>query len=270
MPTTNRIANATREENCFAVTAERKYYHVDQSFIKRSLRPSEWQTSPFLGTTHVPRLGTERILNEAASLKYIKENSDIPLPSLYACFEDDNSAYLITSYIDGVGMDSLTDDQKAIVTQELKEHIKTMHSLRSSKLGGVSGHTILPYRLLRKTPIDDWDLQMASNKEYVFCHNDLSQNNIIVDPDTLEIRAIVDWEYSGFFPEEFDAPYYKRLGPSVAINGEDDDTDQLMQFIKDQQVNINDPSNNLNFGLTSVVEDVGPMTQAALSRKISL
>lgn len=44
--------------------------------------------------------------------------------------------------------------------------------------------------------------------DLVFCHNDLSANNVIVDPDTLKIRAIVDWEYAGFFPAELEAPFY--------------------------------------------------------------
>jgi serine/threonine protein kinase len=236
MPITNKMANAQKEQNCFAVTAERKYYHVDKSFVKRSLRPNEWQISPFKGTIHVPRLGIERILNEAAALKYVKENSAIPVPTVHACFEDDNSAYLITNYVDGVSMSSLPDDQKEIVTQELKGYIQTLHSLRGPRLGGVSGHMILPYRVLQKTFRDDWSLHSSSNAEYAFCHNDLSQQNVIVDPETLKIAAIIDWEYAGFFPEEFDLPFYKRLGPSVAINGEEDDTDKFLGFIKDNQV----------------------------------
>jgi tRNA A-37 threonylcarbamoyl transferase component Bud32 len=60
----------------------------------------------FQGTIHVPRLGIERILNETAALRFIKENADIPIPTLYACFEDDNSAYIITSYVEGVSMSS--------------------------------------------------------------------------------------------------------------------------------------------------------------------
>jgi len=232
----NKMANAQREQGCFAITAERKYYHVDKTFIKRSLRPSEWQVSSSKGTIHVPRLGIERIINEGAALKYISENTTIPVPTLHACFEDDNSAYLITSYIDGVNMNSLTDSQRTIVVQELESHITTLHSLRGSRLGGVSGLFILPYRLLQKTLRDDWDFETPSTAEFVFCHNDLSQQNVIVDPITLKINAIIDWEYAGFFPREFDLPFYNRLGPSVAINGEKDDTDQLMQVIKTLQV----------------------------------
>ncbi|KAF1951085.1 kinase-like protein [Byssothecium circinans] len=229
------MANTRKEENCFAVTAERKYYHANNSFIKRSLRPSEWQVSPFKGTIHVPRLGVERILNEAAALTYVKENTNIPVPTLHACFEDDNAAYIVTSYVDGVSMSALTDDQKAIVTKELEGHIETLHSLRGARLGGPSGHVILPYRMLQKTFRDEWDLQTSSSAEYVFCHNDLLQQNVIVDPGTLKIAAIIDWEYAGFFPEEFERAFYKRLGPSVALEGEEDDTDRLLEFIKERQ-----------------------------------
>ncbi|KAI9707879.1 MAG: hypothetical protein M1820_004485 [Bogoriella megaspora] len=236
MVITNKQLNASREQHCFAISAERKYYHVGKTFIKRSLRPSEWQVSPFKGTIHVPRLGTERILNEAAALKYLKENTEIPVPTLHACFEDDNAAYLITSYIDGISMSDLTDDQKAIVKKELEGYMTTLHSLRSSTLGGVSGLVILPYRLLIKTVRDDWNFKKAPGAKYVFCHNDLSQQHVIVDPTTLKINAIIDWEYGGFFPEEFDVPFYERLGPSVAMEGEVDDTEKLLEFIIDQQV----------------------------------
>jgi serine/threonine protein kinase len=169
-------------------------------------------------------------------LKYIKEKSNIPVPTLHACFEDDNSAYLVTSYVDGVSMSSLTDKEKAVVTEELDGYIRTLHSLHACRLGGISGVPILPYRLLQKTFRDGWDFEVSSRAEYVFCYNDISQQNVIVDPKTLKIAAIIDWEYAGFFLEEFDIPFYKRLGPSVAINGKEDDTDKLMKFIKDHQV----------------------------------
>jgi serine/threonine protein kinase len=244
MVITNKMANAHREQDCIAITSERKYYHSGNTFIKRSLRPNEWQVSPHKGTIHVPRLGLERIFNEAAALKYIKENSDIPVPTLYACFEDDNAAYLVTSYVEGVSMNSLTDDQRAVVTEELEIHVATMHSLRGFALGGVSGLVILPYRLMRKTLRDDWELEPSSSTEYVFCHMDLSQQNVIVDPKSLKIAAIIDWEYAGYFPEEFEARFYKRLGPSIALDDEKDDTDHLMKFILDHQVISQEHANN--------------------------
>lgn len=69
-------------------------------------------------------------------------------------------------------------------------------------------------------------------KEYIFCHNDLSQQNIIVDPHSLKIRVIIDWEYVGFYPENFETHFYKRLGPSVAFQEEHDDAGELLEFLK--------------------------------------
>ena len=81
-PVTNQMLNARLEKGCIGVTTERKYYHVDNSWVKRSLRPSEWQTNPFAGTLLIPRFGNERILNEAACMRFIADKTDIPLPKL--------------------------------------------------------------------------------------------------------------------------------------------------------------------------------------------
>ena len=80
---------------------------------------------------------------------------------------------------------------------------------------------------------DGRPLEMRRREEHnlVFCHNDLSMNNVIVDPDTLKIKAIIDWEYAGFFPPEFESPFYKRLGPSIALADEVDDVKALMEVI---------------------------------------
>lgn len=70
--------------------------------------------------------------------------------------------------------------------------------------------------------------------DLVFCHNDLSMNNVIVDSKTLKIKAIVDWEYAGFFPPEFELPFYRRPGPSIALKDELDDVDALMDIMSKQ------------------------------------
>jgi len=60
--------------------------------------------------------------------------------------------------------------------------------------------------------------------------------NVIIDPISLKIRAIIDWEYAGFYPEYFDTRFYKRLGPSVALEGEKDDSEELLDFLNSYQV----------------------------------
>lgn len=216
-------------DGCIALTFERGYYHCDRLFIKRSLRPSEFRTSQ--RGLHVPRLGKERLQNEAETLRFIRRTTKIPVPTVYGAFEMDESFFLITEYIRGTSMSRLSEKQKDIVRGELCQHLATMRELRSNTIGGPSGLVIPPYRVMKCTDNDVWPARSSENTEYVFCHNDLSQPNIIVDPETLNIRAIIDWEYAGFFPRYFEAPFYERLGPSVPIDGENDDVNDLLKFL---------------------------------------
>ena len=226
-PEADSLASST------AMTAERAYYHCGNFFIKRSLRPSEYKTT-IRGTKHIPRLGKERLQNEAATLRFIRRVSNIPVPTLYGAFEVDDSFILITEHIDGVSMSSLSEDQKNVVYTEVEQHITTLRDIKSNKMGGPSGIVLPPYRVMRLSDKDKWpqkELKDDSGK-YVFCHNDFSQHNIIVDPRTLKIQAIIDWEYAGFFPEHFEFPFYKRRGPSIALEGEHDDSAELLQFME--------------------------------------
>ncbi|KAL4973060.1 hypothetical protein BDW66DRAFT_142947 [Aspergillus desertorum] len=83
-------------DGCIALTFERGYYHCDGFFIKRSLRPREFRTSQ--RGLHIPRLGKERLQNEAASLQFIRRKSNIPVPTVHAAFVVDDSSFLIIEY----------------------------------------------------------------------------------------------------------------------------------------------------------------------------
>ncbi|KAI9749319.1 MAG: COP9 signalosome (CSN) subunit, partial [Chaenotheca gracillima] len=200
------------------------------------LRDREWQTSPVSGRVHVPRQGRERLLNEAAAMSFIREHSNIPIPTLHCTFEDDGAIYLVMEYVEGVGMDELDDDQREVVKRELDIHLNTMRSLTSHSVGGPSGLVVPPYRVSLKTSTDAWDLRISDTEDLVFCHNDLSQQNVIVDPVSLKINAIIDWEYAGFYPDFFERRFFERLGPSVARDGEEDDSEKLLGFLESRSV----------------------------------
>jgi len=223
----------TLEEGCFGITFERKYYERSGTFIKRCLRPKEFRTG-YHGL-YVPRLRNERLKNEAASLRYVKEHTDIPVPVVYCDFEDDEAYYLITEYIPGINMADLEDEQKETVKAEVQRHLRTLRTLKSSRLGGPNGIVIPPYRVHDLTKQDVWTLRESDTEEYVFCHNDLSQHNILVDPATLKITGIIDWEYAGFWPQSFERHFFERKGPSAALDGESDDSQELLDFLKSQE-----------------------------------
>jgi hypothetical protein len=228
---TNKELNEEKEEGCFSITIERKYYQCDNnSFIKRSLRQKEWQTNT-RGAIVVPHMPKERLMNEAACLKYIRGATNIPVPTVYAAFEDDEAYYLITEYIEGVSMANLSEEEKTIVQREVEVHLATMKGLKSRRIGGPSGIVCPPCRVSSKAKNTTWSSKASGREHYVFCHNDLSQYNIIVNPATLKVSGIIDWEYAGFYPGFFEGHFYKRKGPSCAIAGETDDTNELLEFL---------------------------------------
>jgi serine/threonine protein kinase len=223
-----------QDPGCFATTFERKYYRRGDVFIKRTLRPKEFRVG-FRGL-HVPRLNKERLMNEAESLRFIRSKTNIPVPKVFCDFEDDGAYYLITEYIPGVNMSDLSDEGKDVVRKELYGHLTILKTLSSNCLGGPSGIVIAPHRVMRRTETDYWTLLPSNHDEYVFCHNDLSQHNVIVDPDTFKINAIIDREYAGFYPSRFEWPFFARLGPSSAVEGEEDDSYELLGFLNSRVV----------------------------------
>ena len=63
------------------------------------------------------------------------------------------------------------------------------------------------------------------------CYGDLGQHNVLVDPKTLKIAAIIDWEFGGFWPEWFEWPFWTRPGGSYVHGGEEDDTEHCREWL---------------------------------------
>ncbi|KAK8932717.1 hypothetical protein H634G_07036 [Metarhizium anisopliae BRIP 53293] len=233
-PPTNAELNRNREENCLQITTDMKYYRVGQTWIKRSLRPSEWQKED--GYMPIPLFSLERVLNEGACLRHLADKTNIPIPKLHACFEDDGAAYLITEYVEGVAMSWLDEGQREVVAKELRIHMKALSNLKHHIWGGPSGLVMPPYRIMQYSDGRSWKMKPRRENNLVFCHNDLSTNNVIVDPRTLKIKAIINWEYAGYYPQRFESAFFQRLGPSIALKGEVDDTEWLHDILSEERI----------------------------------
>jgi hypothetical protein len=46
----------------------------------------------------------------------------------------------------------------------------------------------------------NWKILPLEKPEYVFQHGDIAAQNIIMDPQTLQVKALIDWEFAGYFP----------------------------------------------------------------------
>lgn len=242
---TNKELNDRREPGCFAVLADKKYFHVGNWFMKRTLRQHEWQTAPNGVLIVPPTTYPQRWRTDAAVLRFLRQETNIPLPRTECTFEDDGAFYFQSEYVDGVGMNELKEEEKSIVMRELEEHVETLRGLRSDN-PGVPGQRLLcsPPRINS----NGWKLNSCwrpndEKGDYVFCHNDLGQHNVIVDPSTLRINAIIDWEFGGFWPEWFESKFWKRAGPSVALEGEEDDVQRCRDWLMTHCDEVVMPSN---------------------------
>lgn len=130
-----------------AQTSERAYHHHEIFFIKRSPQPEGYLTN-IQSETIIPHLGKERNQNEAAALHYIRNTTNIPVPSLYGAFEIDNFFMVIMEHINGIQMAKLSAEEKIIVTKEVEQHLAKLRSLKSDTIGGPSGLVIPPYRVM--------------------------------------------------------------------------------------------------------------------------
>ncbi|KAI9729882.1 MAG: hypothetical protein M1835_003601, partial [Candelina submexicana] len=185
----------------------------------------------YRGHVHVPYSNQQRLENEAASLRFINENTNIPVPSVLGAYEVDGSFYLWTELIRGTKMEDLSRQDQAVVIEEVKEHLQSMQNLRSKQIGGPTGIICPPIRVTDRLKRDVWPSKPAHPDDYVFCHNDLSQSNVIVDPATLKVAGIIDWEYAGYFPAYFESPFFLNSSPSGAQAKNMTDTDRLVKFL---------------------------------------
>lgn len=58
---------------------------------------------------------------------------------------------------------------------------------------------IPPYRVMAKVVLQEWKMKPRASEDLVFCHNDFSTHNVVVNPATLKVMAVLDWECFGFY-----------------------------------------------------------------------
>ncbi|RDB25105.1 hypothetical protein Hypma_007425 [Hypsizygus marmoreus] len=224
------------EEEALGISEQKKYYMFRNAkasvFIKRNLTPSEYGYN-VVGRLLIPYMCFERMKNEAAAIRYIQSNTTIPTPNIRCAFEDHGRYYVITDIVPGVQLAHIPEDKKAVAIKEIEGYVAQMRELKSKVIGGLLGDVLVPYRLQSAIPREQvLRLREAATPEFVFCHNDLSQHNVLVDETTFKVNAIIDWEFAGFFPPEFDGAFYHRPGPSVALDGEEDDVPKLLELLE--------------------------------------
>ena len=188
-------------------------------------------------------VGTDRI-SEANTMRYIRENTTIPIPEVYDVYvnpSDKKIGMLHMSLIEGDILadvwETMDSASKESVITDLRGYVSQLRQLKGTYIGKVDGTgcedpmfdnfdmiSYGPYKNEAEfnNAIVDWIMgrpwkvhcEMISdmvhclkNHEIVMTHADLVSRNIIVKD--AKIAAILDWEQSGFFPEYWE--YQKAL-----------------------------------------------------------
>ncbi|KAL8951317.1 MAG: hypothetical protein Q9222_002704 [Ikaeria aurantiellina] len=230
--TTSVTASATELQQVEPITCEWKvcdrfYEHRASTFTKRQLRPHETTWNARIGEVAQYAYNRERLENERDALIFIARNTTIPVPRFVDWSVDgDGVASLTMEKQDGRMMDclmrdleddvKLTDEEKltlqrnvdSFLTSTVLPQLAKLRSKTMGQLGGVlfSHPTISgePARFAKAAPSFQ-----ATTEGYHYCHGDLAQHNVMIKPDSLEVLCLIDWEYSGFFPPDFEVPFWR-------------------------------------------------------------
>ncbi|EGX92308.1 Protein kinase-like domain [Cordyceps militaris CM01] len=196
------------------ITSTISYYVTERVMIKRQPHPSELGMDIY-GNPVVNPYIADRLRNEAAVLRYLRATTTLPVPEVLDLQEANGLVYLKTSWIEGaielarVPAERMEAAVTIVSSQLESEILPQLRKLRSHRMGSPDADLpiIPPERFWEWKENRQWP---AIAGDYVFCHIDLDRQNILVDPDTYKIVAIIDWETAGFFPLEWELPFWKQ------------------------------------------------------------
>ena len=191
-------------------TCDRDYSYDNKIFTKRELRIDEWHKSPNGEYFRLP-WSKERLYNEHAALKLIAEKTTIPAPKVLKFEEVNGIASLTTEWVNGTDLrsSSIENREEAVATVQEYIHedlLPQLRKLKCSEFGSLTGHVIPQIRF------DAGTTRFVPTKpgSYTFVHGDLAQQNFLIDKDTYKVKAVLDWEYSGFYPAVFELPLWLK------------------------------------------------------------
>ena len=198
------------------IAADRHYTLTSTTFTKRQLRQHERYTN-YKGELVTVPWSRERLENERDTLIFISQNTTIRVPRFLNFSLEGDVASVTMEAVNGELMDELAktlnkEDQETLNSNVLSyiNHtvLPQLKKLRSRTLGSLRGIIVPPYRLQAKDKRTHWPSRKSGTEKYVYCHNDLAQHNILVNRETLQVASIIDWEFSGFYPEDFEFPFW--------------------------------------------------------------
>lgn len=218
------------------LTSDRHYTKTTSTFTKRTITRDEFSRNR-RGQVIVPQRDHRYLINEHAALEYITNHTTIRVPRiLHFSINTDLQCQLTLQRVPGIQLENVPDPDKPYALQKASQYIETvvlpqLKTLRSTAIGGLSGQVLVPEVVRLAAPDVKWMSATSTLGSLVFCHNDLYQHNILVDEDTYEVTAILDWEYSGFFPQQFERPLWRRSSVDHQRLWSSTDTEEVQKLV---------------------------------------
>jgi len=224
------VAVSSEDAQVVGRSDDKVYYFnfTKSTFMKREKPLAERVISRMTGKPIENPWFKERFQNEAAALQLLRSQTKIPVPSLRSWGVDSEGLlFLETDLVTGVQLERAGDecrmpnlhslngektgrkcDQCAGLAQKNfnqfveEKLLPELRSLKSSTTG-LDGLVIPPTWILGSVDRPSWRPKTSDKEEYVMNHGDLGPHNVMMNLETLEVVSIIDWEYSGYFPLEF-------------------------------------------------------------------
>lgn len=188
-----------------------------------------------IGSNTVAKFGPEVNLTEADAVMYIRNNTTIPVPMIFDAFNKDGKNYIVMEYMQGVLLKDvwwkISKEEKSVIISELRDIICQMRRLPVPEgvlIGSVTGGPAVDRRQFGSASggpfrseyeFNEWQLAQlhpeipesrrdmyvdihTADHRIFFTHGDLAPHNIIVKGG--HVNAIIDWEFSGWYPEHWD------------------------------------------------------------------
>lgn len=180
-------------------------------FMKRNIEPSEFVVNKFNHRIHVQPNGANRIRNEKLALEYVRNNTSIPVPEVIFYLDEGSRVYLATRFIEGIPLADIEDRKdKQKVFEQVDSYVKELEEHRWSRIRSFGLDVCLPPCATYLDAPSAWArFKQMPDERFVLCHGDLHDYNILVDPKTLKVTAIIDWEFAGYYPPNVDPRRYK-------------------------------------------------------------
>ncbi|KAJ5087481.1 hypothetical protein N7456_011097 [Penicillium angulare] len=181
--------------------------------------------------TIVVKSGGNIPTHEGPTLRFIKQNTTIPVPDVHDIrWKDGKVTELVMDYMPETPLDqvwgSLNHDQKTSIADQLYSYLAQRRELKGTAIGcsergkALFGRDSMleggPFQsemefnefiLSNTLRIPDLLLHYAKyalfeGHNIIFTHGDIAPSNILVDGD--QVTAILDWEYAGWYPEHWE------------------------------------------------------------------